>query len=531
MNPEFREQVNSARRAGYTDPEILEFVANQSPDMAAKIQDAIGQGYSPQDIMGFLAPEPTAGETAKRYVGVAGRAALPYATSAAGGATAGFAMGGPPGAVVGTIAGLLAQGLSDAAITAYNAVVDEKDKIPTTTEGLRILYERLGLGGVKPETRGERMVEAGTEALAGTVPMVRAGQVGSKLPGAAGAVAQEVSRAPLTQMITAPVVGGSTQYVAEATGSPLAAIVTGVGTSAAAGARPRVRGQGPSIEDVKRQYQGLYQKAKDSGVVFDTDKFNQSMSSITADLRSEGYTPTGFPKIADAINELKSNALPKDMVELTALRKIIKAAGSESDEARRLSQIVLNRFDEYLINAPDSHFVSGDKKGIDYLRQARNAFTKEKKAEIFDDMLAKADIKGSTRFTQSGAENVLANELGKLATDKDRLRFFTKDEQAAIKQAAKGGNVQNFLRWAGKVSPTSIIAGSGAVYLGGTLFGPTGAAVVPILGGASRIGAEQMRIGSVERIIDQILSGKKPPSPAINVPTTTARGLLSTETE
>lgn len=522
MNPQFREQVNTARRAGYSDQDILSFIAKSDPEVGGKINAALGQGYDAKDVLNFIAPEPTTGESIQRTLGVVTRAAAPYATVAAAGAPF-----GPPG----VIAALLAQGLSDAAIIAYNAMVPDAEKLPTTTEGIKMLYDKIGMGGVKPETRGERMIEAGTEALAGAAPMVKAGQLGSKIAGPAGAVAQEVSRAPLTQIITAPIIGGTSQYVTEATGSPLAGILTGTTVGAASGVRPRIRGEGPSIADVKKQYQGLYQRAKDSGVVFDTDKFNQAMSSITADLRGEGYTPTGFPKLAAAIDELKSNALPKDMVELTALRKIVKAAGSESDDARRLSQIVLNRLDEYLINAPDSHISSGDKKGIDYLRQARNAFTKEKKAEIFDEMLGKADIKGSTKFTQSGAENVLANELGKLATDKDRLRFFTKDEQAAIKQAAKGGNVQNFLRWAGKVSPTSVIAGSGAVYLGGTLFGPAGAAVVPALGGASRIGAEQFRIGSVERIIDQILSGKKPPSPTVNIPATTARGLLSSETE
>ena len=279
MSPEFRDQVNTARRAGYTDPEILSFVAQQSPDLAAKIQEAVGQGYDPQAIMGFLAPQPTTGETAQRYAGIITRAASPYLTTAAGGATAGTMIGGPVGGVVGTIAGLLAQGFSDAAIAAYNALVDPQDRIPNTTEGIRMLYDKLGVGGVKPETRGERIVEAGTEALAGTVPMVKAGQLGKTLPGGVGAVATEVSRAPLTQIISAPVIGGTTQFTAEATGSPLAALLAGTTTAAAAGARPRIRGVAPSKEQMEKSINSAYDILNKSTIVIKDDSFNNAFLS------------------------------------------------------------------------------------------------------------------------------------------------------------------------------------------------------------------------------------------------------------
>lgn len=533
MSPEFRDQVNTARRAGYTDPEILSFVAQQSPDLAAKIQEAVGQGYDPQAIMGFLAPQPTTGETAQRYAGIITRAASPYLTTAAGGATAGTMIGGPVGGVVGTIAGLLAQGFSDAAIAAYNALVDPQDRIPNTTEGIRMLYDKLGVGGVKPETRGERIVEAGTEALAGTVPMVKAGQLGKTLPGGVGAVATEVSRAPLTQIISAPVIGGTTQFTAEATGSPLAALLAGTTTAAAAGARPRIRGVAPSKEQMEKSINSAYDILNKSTIVIKDDSFNNAfVSGLESKLRAAGYSPTNtkFAGITSLLEDLKSNVQTKDATELQAIRQRISSSADPNEaNAYRLMRTVRDEFDNYLANLPDSALSAGNKGDLLAWKSARNLFQRQSKANIFDKILEDAPISKGV-FSQSGVENYLYNELRKIARDDKKMRLFTKDEQASIRAAAEGSNIQNVLKVFGKLSPTGFFPLMSTFGIG-AFVSPEVASGMAAVGMGSRKAAEQMRTGSIERIIDQILSGQRPPSPALNVPTTVSRGLLSTELE
>ena len=86
-------------------------------------------------------------------------------------------------------------------------------------------------------------------------------------------------------------------------------------------------------------------------------------------------------------------------------------------------------------------------------------------SEIFDDMLTNAELDKS-KFTQSGAENSLANQLRNLAKNDKKMRLFTPTEQEAIKQAAKGGTMQNMLKFYGRFTPSGPISG---IFAGGAI--------------------------------------------------------------
>jgi hypothetical protein len=529
MNQQFRDQVNAARRAGYSDADIIGFLSKQDP----RIANALNEGYNPSEVLNFLAPTPTPMETAERGAGVAVRGALPYATTATAGAATGFALGGPPGAIAGTIAALLAQGLSDAAIYAYNSSVSEDQRIPSTTEGLKMLYDRMGFG-VKPETRGERMLEAGTEAAIGTIPMVKAGQLGKALPGSLGSVATEVSRAPITQYITAAPLGSGTQYVAEATGSPALATLFGVGAGTAAGMRPKIRGGSPPAEVMEKNIASAYNIMNKSNIVISDVGFQNSfVSGLEKELRASGYSPTN-PKtsgIAPLLEDLKNNDIVKDANEIQAIRQRITASADPQVPAEyKLMKIVRDRFDEYLANLPDSDVVAGKKGDLLAWKSARDLFNKQSKANIFTSILENAPV-SKGQFSQSGMENYLYNELKKLSRDDKKLRLFSSGEQKAIKDAAAGSGLQNALKFIGRFAPTGPVAAIPTGLVGVATLDPTLTSAIGLGTLASRYGAEQLRIGSIQRIIDQILTGQTQPSPTLNVPATAMRGLLSTQQE
>ncbi len=151
MTPDFRNQVNTARRAGYSDADIIGFLNQQD----ARIGQAMEAGYDPSEILNFLAPQPTMGETATRMAGVVGRGAAPAALGTTAGATIG-AVGGPVGAGIGAVVGGLSVPAADALVNAYNELFPDS-KVTMPSEAIRAALDKLGVGGVKPETRGERM--------------------------------------------------------------------------------------------------------------------------------------------------------------------------------------------------------------------------------------------------------------------------------------------------------------------------------------------------------------------------------------
>ena len=518
---DLREQVNAARRQGYTDDEIANYIGQRDP----RFNEALKEGYSASEVLNFVAPPATTGETMQRMAGVAGRAALPYVSTAAAASPLG---------PIGVVSALLAQGLSDLAISAYNNFYPDQ-KIPTTSEGIRMLYDKIGMGGVKPETRGERMVEAGTEALAATAPMVRAGQLLSAsrtAPTGARAVGEEVSRAPISQMIAAPAAGVSSQYVAEATQNPYLALATGLGVGSAAGVRPRAKGAAPTKDEFQEQIDQKYATLSQSGIQVDDAAFRAGMFDVVKDLRKEGYSPTdkeNFGRITSLVDDLIANKQPKDIVELQAIRKQISASADfKQPEQYRMMKIIRDRFDDWVLNLPKNSFVAGDEKALQSWPKARELFAKQKKAEIFEDILANAPV-SKGQFTQSGMENYLYNELKKLSRNKQKLAPFTETERKAIKSAAEGSGLQNALKFVGRFAPTGAVPGLGTIgiaiadpTIGGTL---AGSSMV------SRAAAEQMRIGDVERLISMMRTGQQQPTITQYMPATTMRGLLSTETE
>lgn len=423
----------------------------------------------------------------------------------AAGAMLGGAVGGPVGALVGSIAAPLVGG-----------------------EAIGRGLSALGLA--QPETPMERALVAGGGALGGA-----GGQLGalSQLARTATTpvgrgIAQTLAQQPTRQLAAAVPAGTVGQAVAEETESPMAGMLAGAATALPFGIG--ARGQVTPQEVVKQQAEGLYGQLRESGFKIVDRSFRANMNNIAGKLRSEGYTPTGFPKIEGAIKELTTNRQPKTFDELQALRNIITSAQASNDAAeRRLAGILKDEFDNYISNLParDVRDAQGrflkDRGQLDLWEQARGTYSRLKKSEVFSEMLDNAQLDQS-KFTQSGAENSLAMQLRNLAKNKNKMRLFTKEEQNAIKEASKGGTTQNLLRFFGRFAPTGPVSG---------LF--TGGAVVaePIVGlglagatTAARAGASAMRRRGVEDLVQQMLAGRPVRQPPVTA-TMATRGAAS----
>jgi hypothetical protein len=514
-----RSQVNQARRAGYTEDQIIQFLSGRDE----RIGQALSQGYAPSDVLNFLAPPQTTGETAERMVGSAARGAAPPAI----GAAVGGAMGGPVGMALGS----LAYPATDALVGGINTFLPEQSQLTLPSQGMKEMLDMIGLGGTRPETTGERMAEAGGEAFMSAGGAVVPRALGVKAGAPLSTMASEMGQAPLAQMITAPISGAASQGMGEATGSPLAAVFAGAAPGAVAGFRPRMRGDADALDNIRTAREGAYDTFSKTGILIDDSAFRNSMFDITKDLRKEGFTPTNpkFQGLASAIEELQTNTMPKDIVELQAMRKVITEAADPRDPSQyRMMAIVRDRFDDYLDNISPKEILTGDPNDLKAWGTARSLFSKERKAEIFQDMLVNAPTqKGG--FSQSGMENYLYNELKKLSRNKNKMRIFSKAEQESIRSAAEGSGLQRAMKFIGRFAPTGPVSAipTGLVALSDPM---TAAGVAGTAIGARNV-AEQMRVGDIQRLIDQVASGRPQPSPYALMPTTLSRGLLSSQFE
>lgn len=92
---QFRDQINTARRAGYTDDDIVNYLKDKDP----RVVKALEAGYKPIEIVDYLAPKPTVGEEVVRKAGIAARGAseglAPTVVGAFGGGALGAMTGSP----------------------------------------------------------------------------------------------------------------------------------------------------------------------------------------------------------------------------------------------------------------------------------------------------------------------------------------------------------------------------------------------------------------------------------------------------
>lgn len=496
MADNFRDQINTARRAGYSDDEIVNFLKDKDP----RVTQALDAGYKPFEIAEFLAPKLTTGEEAVRKTGVAARgvteALAPVATGALGGAALGAMTGiaAPVAVPVGALAGGLAVPTADALTMAYNKLLGKNVRLPSQT-----ISEMIP--GPRAETPTERVLQASTGALAGTAGSVGAGRGMTQAAGAAPgvqAIGREASRLPIAQIVTAPAATAVGQTVTEATDNPLLGLAAGVGTSMLAGLRPTKREGVPSADELLARSKANYDILDKSGLQFDTQQFQQHMSALPAKLRKElGYVPSVNPKIAGAFQELTSNT-PKDVAEITALRRIIgSAAGSADASERKIAMRLLDEFDDYVLNAPPSAITGGNRSAIDAWKEARADYAKVKKAELIEDIVSRAEV------SQGGKEATIAQGLSALAKNEKKMRFFSPDEQTAIREAAKGGKLQDLLRTIGKFTPMTPAA---AIFTAVSPFGAYTAAA----GMGARELATARRLQQVDRLTRQMRLGAQP---------------------
>jgi hypothetical protein len=249
-----------------------------------------------------------------------------------------------------------------------------------------------------------------------------------------------------------------------------------------------------------------FNKAKESGVELNPEYFGNMMKSVGSDLRELGYDSRTMPKVAVALDQMQNKEIPKDFQELSVLRKFIRnAQRSKEPDEKMVATRLKSEFDDYIANMPESSIIGGNKEGLADWKKARDTYTKLSKSEVFEDMLDKAEIRDSKLST----EQYLHNKLLQLSEDDRRMRLFTPEEQDAIRSAAKGTGMQNFLAQAGKYSIKNISATTLGSILGLGLAGPIGVVVPPIIGGIAKYKATKIRKGDVNNLAAMVRAGAK----------------------
>ena len=469
----------------------------------------------------------------QRVAEIATRGALPPATMAATGALMG-APAGPLGSAIGALAGGVAIPVSDLLVNLYNLTTRSDVKLPSGA--ISELLDSLGLA--KPESRGERMLEAGAGAITGAgtqLPALARLATGAVSPVVRG-VAQQAGQAPVAQIGAAAPAAGTAQYVTEATGSPLAGLVAGTAVGAGTGIRPGRVEQGAGRPELALQASSAYRLADRAGLVVKDNYVQNIANTLKKEAVDAGFDVGLHPKVAAVINRLETEgSTPKTLKELETLRRIVRSPEGDftNPDQQRIAGILVDKYDDLVEGIGKTNILSGDEKmAVSALKEARKVYGQSKRLGIVEDLVNKADI-SSGQYSQSGMDNSLRVQFAALAKNNKRMAAFTPAEQAEIRNIAKGGGTgEQILRFVGKFSirgPVSSVPYIGAASISPELGGPIAMGTAAVSEMARR-GAEGLRQQNVQRLMEQISLGRTPQGQALELlPPTALRGLLSTQ--
>ena len=474
----------------------------------------------------FAGPRRQPDTSVAQNVGVAARAAYPYATAAGLGAVAGAPFGGPVGAAAGAGLGTLGLGLADIATTGYNVATPlfGGSRVPLPSENIQALYDYFGLGR-RPQTPGQELLSAGVSGATGAASQAGAFNALARQlsPSVTRNVMTELSRQPAVQAgagaggAAAPTAvrefGDVDDPYAGMAASLLGAVAGGRTVAGAGNVARGVASTGrmattPTPQELRREAQTAYARAENAGVTYDPSAVQTFGMNLAQQLRNTGFDEGLHPKAAVALRRIQeagaiapgaSTAPPVRFEDLDILRRVARNARLSTDaDERRIGGIITREIDNFALRPPGNAVASGDSAAASAaIREARSAWSRMRKSDEIEDLVERARF--SATATNGRMDEALRNEFANLARSIQRGSNpgFTPAEVANIERIARAEGSRGGTRLLSQLAPGLTPRGmmSAAAQAGGMAAAsgsPTMAALaIPTM--AAGYGARQLR--------------------------------------
>lgn len=340
--------------------------------------------------------------------------------------------------------------------------------------------------------------------------------------GTTARVANEVAKQKGMQ-VAAGITGGG---VAESSGSDaagLAAAMLTPGAKAVPGmvrnardaskAKSAIINSAPTQQALKSAGNAAYKKASEISGRVKPESFSGLLDELDNIAMKEGAAEGLTPKVFGALKAARSRVGEMGVDDLEIVRRQIGMAIDPMDPNQsRIAIQLRDRLDDYVQNLGVDDLTEGAMDGAaSALKEARSIWSKNRKTEIIDDIIEKAQTQAS------GNENGLRIGFRSLLNNKKKIAGFSPDEVQAIKEVAQGAPTRNALRVLGKfgfdfganTNALGVVLGGGAGYGAG---GPIGAVALPAAGSAARYASEKMTGRAAELARALTATGGKMPA-------------------
>lgn len=337
-------------------------------------------------------------------------------------------------------------------------LLGSESRIPSFAQAQGQMLTQAGVP--EPETRLERAVQTGTQAMTGTAGLAKA------LPGVAAFsadLARQIPVSAITGMVSQP----TAEVIKDYTGSDLAATIAAVGAGTlAAGASGRAIGAAMkenkpvfTMDEVRQRASRAYKSVDDAGITVKPQSALSMVGDIRKSLDDANMIP-GSPEAATVERTLAQmeKIIGTQRVPFSTLDRLRQLAnqlkGSSDPKEARLGSIAVDSVDNYITKLNGRDLIAGQgglDEAVKSVVNARKDWRNASRAQVLEDALNVAEIK--KEMPNASESELIRRGFVNIAANKNKMGLFSEQEQNIIKSVIKGGSLDPLLSFAAQFNP------------------------------------------------------------------------------
>lgn len=315
-------------------------------------------------------------------------------------------------------------------------------------------------GVPEPETRLERAVQAGTQAMTGTAGLAK---LAPAIPALAADMARQIPVSAVAGMVSQP----TAEVIKDYTGSDLAATIAAVGAGTlAAGASGRAIGAAMkenkpvfTMDEVRQRASKAYKSVDDAGIAVKPQSALGMVGDIRKSLDDANMIP-GSPEAAAVDRTLAQmeKIIGTQRVPFSTVDRLRQLAnqlkGSSDPKEARLGSVAVDTVDNYITKLNGRDLIAGQgglDEAVKNVMGARKDWRNASRAQVLEDALNVAEIK--KEMPNASESELIRRGFVNIAANKNKMGLFSEQEQNIIKSVIKGGSLDPLLSFAAQFNP------------------------------------------------------------------------------
>jgi len=315
-------------------------------------------------------------------------------------------------------------------------------------------------GVPEPETRLERAVQAGTQAMTGTAGLAK---LAPAIPALAADMARQIPVSAVAGMVSQP----TAEVIKDYTGSDLAATIAAVGAGTlAAGASGRAIGAALkenkpvfTMDEVRQRASKAYREVDDAGITVKPQSALSMVGNIRKSLDDANMIP-GSPEAAAVERTLAQmeKIIGTQRVPFSTVDRLRQLAnqlkGSSDPKEARLGSVAVDTVDNYITKLNGRDLIAGQgglDEAVKNVMGARKDWRNASRAQVLEDALNVAEIK--KEMPNASESELIRRGFVNIAANKNKMGLFSEQEQNIIKSVIKGGSLDPLLSFAAQFNP------------------------------------------------------------------------------